>query len=331
MRRIGLVLALALSFSTPLAAGAQQGEHVHRIGYISSGPWRETWPDFVEGLSRLGWVEGKNIVFERREHVIPAGGGPWADSIRPLVEDLVRAKVEVIVLAGGARAQLVQRVTSTVPIVTLSAGELVASGIVASLARPGGNITGMQEYTPELQGKQLQILKEIVPSLSRVAVLRRGAWHSGILAAYQQAADDAARRISIRLRYVSFEKADELPGAFARMVREHESAIVVWSDPGIVLHRQQILDLAARHRLPMMSPGSSWVNAGALVGYAGRTGDLYRQAATYVDRILRGAKPRELPIGQPNTFELVVNLKTAKALGLTIPPSVLGRADQVIE
>ena len=329
-RRRFLLTSLA-AVAVPLAAEAQQAAKMYRIGHIASGAWREDWPAFVKGLSRFGWVEGKNIVFEHREHVIPPSG-LWADSnLRPLVEDLVRIKVDVMVLVGGARAQVVQQVTRTIPIVTLAAGELVASGIVASLTQPGGNITGMQEFSPELQGKRLQILKELVPTLVRVAVLRRGTWHSGIRSAYQHAADDAAKKIGLRLRYVVFENPDEWSDAFDRMVHERETAVVVWSDPGLSVSRGQIVDLAARHRLPMMSPTTNWVTSGALISYAAKTDEMFRQAATHVDRILRGANPGDLPIGQPQAFELAINMKTAKALGLTIPPSLLLRAEQVIE
>jgi putative tryptophan/tyrosine transport system substrate-binding protein len=320
---IGAILGGLLA--GPRVAEAQQAGRVYHIGHIFSGDWGPSWPAFVQGLSSLGWVEGKNIVFEHREYLL-------ADSnLRSLVEELVRTKVDVIVLDGGGRAQVVQKVTSTIPIVTLSAGELVASGIVSSVARPGGNITGMQIYNPELQGKRLQILKEILPTLSRVAVLRRGAWHPGILAAFRQAADDAAKTLGLRLRYIQFQNLDELPGVFAGMVDERDAAIVIWSDPGMSLYVRQVLDLAARHRLPTMGDWSDWAKSGALIAYAGKPDDTYRQAATYVDRILRGAKPGDLPIGQPTTFELVINLKTAKALGLTVPQSLLGRADVVIQ
>jgi putative ABC transport system substrate-binding protein len=273
-------------------------------------------------LSSLGWIEGQNIVFERRLATFGTG-------LQQAAEDFVRLKVDVIVCVGGGRAQAIQRVTRTIPIVTLIAGELVASGIVASLPRPGGNITGMQSYAPEMMGKRLQILKEIVPSLSRTAVLRRGAWHPGILAAYQQAIDNAAQALGIRVRYVQFESPDALPGVFDEMVKERETALFVLDDPGIDLLARQISDLATKHRLPTVVEDTQW--PGALIGYSANLDNIYRQAATYVDRILKGAKPEDLPIGQPTTFALMVNLKTAKAIGLTIPPSLLQRADQVIE
>jgi ABC-type uncharacterized transport system substrate-binding protein len=315
--------------AAPLAAEAQQAGKVYRVGHIAPLDFdrpdrteQRSWPAFIQGLSSLGWTEGKNIVFERRLATFGTG-------LQQAAEDFVRLKVDVIVCVGGGRAQVIQRVTRTIPIVVLIGGELVASGIVSSLARPGGNITGMQSYAPEMMGKRLQILKEVVPSLSRTAVLRRGAWHPGILAAYQQAINDAAQALGMRVRYVQFQSPDALPRVFAEMVKERETALFVLDDPGIDLLAHQITDLAMKHRLPTMVEGTQW--PGALIGYSAKTDDVYRQAATYVDRILKGAKPEDLPIGQPTTFTLMINLKTAKALGLTIPPSLLGRADEVIQ
>lgn len=201
-------------------------------------------------------------MFEHREFAYAAR---FVESdLLAVAEGLVRLNVDVIVLVGGNRAQIIQRVTGTIPIVTLSAAELVTSGVVASLARPGGTITGVQSYSPELQGKRLQILKELMPKLSRVAMLRRAAWHPGMLAAYQQPADSAAQKLGLRLHYVVFQTSDELPGAFAGMVAERAGAIVVWVEPGITLHVREILDLAARHRLPTMAEGPTWLDGGAL-------------------------------------------------------------------
>jgi putative ABC transport system substrate-binding protein len=380
-RRTFLAGTGAVLLAAPLAAEGQQAGRVYRIGHISSGDWRESWPAFVEGLSSLGWVEGKNIVFEHREQVIPASLGSAGSNLQSLTEELVRIKVDVIVLVGGARAQAVQKVTSTIPIVTLAAGELVSSGIVASLARPGGNITGMQEFSPELQGKRLQILKELVPTLSRVAVLRRGAWHPGTLTAYQQTADDAAKKLGLRLRYVMFANPDELPCRFlacagpggrwlhreprsawsqpdrlrwdrerprqrvgvvqgdgprleapARLARPRLDGVFVGSPDLRVKFHSVILRLASARRLPMVGHRREWVEQGALFSYADNIRAIGRAAATrYIDRILKGAKPADLPVEEVSEFELVINLKTAKALGLTISPSLLLRADQIIE
>ena len=221
--------------------------------------------------------------------------------------------------------------TRTIPIVTLAAGDLVGSGIVPSLTRPGGNITGMQSYAPEIMGKRLQMLQELNPSLSRVAVLRRYSWHPGILAAYRQATDDAAQKLRIKVRYVRFDNADELPGVFAEMRRERDGAVMIWEDTAIDEVAPQLLDLAVKQRLPTIVDRPKWARTGALIAYGPKASDLFRHAATYVDRILKGAKPAELPIGQPTTFELICNLKTAKALGVTIPQSILLLADQVVE
>jgi putative ABC transport system substrate-binding protein len=317
--------------ATALSAEAQQAGKVYRIGHVSPVDFdrpermeQRSWPAFIQGLRSRGWVEGKNIVFERH---------PTHDltSLQQAAKEFVRIKVDVIVLVGGARAAVVQKVTRTIPIVTLTSGDLVASGIVPSLARPAGNITGMQSYAPEMMGKRLQMLKELIPALARVAVLRRGSWSPGILGVYRQATDDAAKKLGIGVRYVQFEKPDALPGVFAEMVKERDTALLIWDDPRVDQVAPQILDLAVKHRIPTIVDDAQWAKIGALMAYGPKADDLYRQAATYVDRILRGAKPADLPIGQPTTFELICNLKTAKALGLTIPQAILLMADQVIE
>lgn len=333
MNRRRFLGTVSLGFlAAPLAAEAQQTGKVFRLGHIFTGDLAPSWAAFVQGLSSLGWVEGKNFVFEHRKIVLPPSGSlNDSKSIQQVAEEFVRIQVDVIVVAAAGWALFVQKMTGTIPIVVLSGGELVASGIVSSLARPGGYITGMQTFSPELQGKRLQILKETVPTLSSVAVLRRGTWPPAVVAAYRQATDDAAKKLGLRLRYVLFRNPDELPGVFAGMVTERDAAILIWSDPAISQHIRQILDLAAKHRLPTACESPNWAKSGALIAYSPKRDDLWRQAATHVDRILKGAKPGDLPIGQPTTFELVFNLKTAKSLGLTIPQSLLVRADEVIE
>ena len=331
MRLIGLVLLTQSLLLAPLAAHAQQAGKIYRVGHLATAEFEQpdpteqrAWPTFIEALKSLGWIEGKNFVFERRMSSTRTG-------IQQAAEDFVRKKVDVIVLVGGARAAMVQQVTRTIPIVTLAAGDLVGSGIVPSLTRPGGNITGMQSYAPEIMGKRLQMLQELNPSLSRVAVLRRYSWHPGILAAYRQATDDAAQKLRIKVRYVRFDNADELPGVFAEMRRERDGAVMIWEDTAIDEVAPQLLDLAVKQRLPTIVDRPKWARTGALIAYGPKASDLFRHAATYVDRILKGAKPAELPIGQPTTFELICNLKTAKALGVTIPQSILLLADQVVE
>jgi len=331
MRLIGLVLLTPSLLLAPLAAHAQQAGKIYRVGHLATAEFEQpdpteqrAWPTFIEALKSLGWIEGKNFVFERRMSSTRTG-------IQQAAEEFVRKKVDVIVLVGGARAAMVQQVTRTIPIVTLAAGDLVGSGIVPSLTRPGGNITGMQSYAPEIMGKRLQMLQELNPSLSRVAVLRRYSWHPGILAAYRQATDDAAQKLRIKVRYVRFDNADELPGVFAEMRRERDGAVMIWEDTAIDEVAPQLLDLAVKQRLPTIVDRPKWARTGALIAYGPKASDLFRHAATYVDRILKGAKPAELPIGQPTTFELICNLKTAKALGVTIPQSILLLADQVVE
>jgi putative tryptophan/tyrosine transport system substrate-binding protein len=331
MRLIGLVLLTQSLLLAPLAAHAQQAGKIYRVGHLATAEFEQpdpteqrAWPTFIEALKSLGWIEGKNFVFERRTSSTRTG-------IQQAAEDFVRKKVDVIVLVGGARAAMVQQVTRTIPIVTLAAGDLVGSGIVPSLTRPGGNITGMQSYAPEIMGKRLQMLQELNPSLSRVAVLRRYSWHPGILAVYRQATDDAAQKLRIKVRYVRFDNADELPGVFAEMRRERDGAVMIWEDTAIDEVAPQLLDLAVKQRLPTIVDRPKWARTGALIAYGPKASDLFRHAATYVDRILKGAKPAELPIGQPTTFELICNLKTAKALGVTIPQSILLLADQVVE
>jgi putative ABC transport system substrate-binding protein len=331
MRLIVLAaLAPALLLSA-FAAHAQPRGKVYHIGHVTTADFDQpeqaelrNWPAFVEALRALGWIEGRNYVFERRQ----------VSSRLPLqqaAEELVRLKVDVIVVSGGARAAAIQQVTRTIPIVTLAAGDLVASGIVPSLTRPGGNITGMQSYAPEIMGKRLQMLRELDPALARVAVLRRHRWHAGILAVYQTATENAAQQLGIRLHYAHFDKADELPAVFAEIRKERAGALLIWDDPLIGELAPQLIDLASKHRLPTMVDASRWATIGALMAYGPKPEDLYRQAATHVDRILKGAKPGDLPIGQPTKFELICNLKTAKALGVTIPQSILLLADRVIE
>ena len=331
MRLTVLAILVPSLLLAPFAAHAQQAGKVYRIGHVAPADFdqperidQKGWPAFVQALRSFGWIEGKNFVFERRVLSSQA-------SVREAAEEFVRKNVDVIVLSGGARAAAVQQVTRTIPIVTLSAGDLVASGIVPSLAHPGGNITGMQSYAPEIMGKRLQMLRELNPALARVAVLRRFRWHAGILTVYTTTTDTAARKLGLRLRYVHFDNADELPAVFAEMRKERDGAILIWDDPVIDEVAPQILDLAVKYRLPTIVDGVRWVKLGALIGYGPKPDDLLRQAATHVDRILRGAKPGDLPIGQPTTFELICNLKTAKALGVTIPKSILALADQVIE
>ena len=321
-RRTFLAGTGAVLFVTPFGAGAQTGS-LFRIGVVDltgSGP---TASDaFLQGLKSLGWIERQNFVFERRLVSSPT-------SFEQAATELVQVKVDLIIVRSTGFAEQAQRATRTIPIVVLAAGELGSSGLVASLTRPGGNVTGMQIYSPELMGKRLQLLKEALPNLTRLVVLRGGPYVPLLLAAYRQATDDGARTLGITPRYIEFQKPDELPGLFVEMEKARDQAVFVWSNPFSVAHRVAIQDLAIKYRLPLLGEISAF--SGGLITYGPKIDDVFRQAASYVDKILKGAKPGDLPIGQPTTFELFINLKTAKALGLTIPQSLLQRADQIIQ
>jgi len=327
MRRIGLAVALVVSLTlAPLGtATAQPPEKVPRVGYLNPGsasdPLRQRRLDaFRQSLRELGYVEGQNIAIESR----------WAegkyDRYPALAADLVRLKVDVIVAQSGAATQATQQATRTVPIVM----DPVGSGIVSSLARPGGNVTGTSVMAPDLVGKQLELIKEVVPKVSRVALLRHPA--NPASATYLRGAEAAARILGVRLQTLDARNPQEIDSAFAAMTRERAGALLIFPDTLFGTQRRQIAELAAKTRLPAIHGGmSEYAEAGGLMAYSPNNLDLERRAATYVDKILKGAKPADLPVEQPTKFELVINLKTAKALGLTIPPTVLLRADQVIE
>jgi putative ABC transport system substrate-binding protein len=319
----GSLLTLALT------AKAQQAGTMYTIGYLeqlSKSDERALGglTALVENLRALGYVEGRNLTIESRF----AGGR--VDDLNTLAAELVRANPKVIVVRTAGVAQVVLKYTRTIPIVALAAGELEAEASVKSLAKPGGNLTGMQLYSPEMMGKRLQLLQEVVPGLRRVAVLRGIPFLGPGLVLYREATDAAAATLGIRARYVEFERPEDLDRLFGEMVTEREQALLIWGNPHVYAHRKRIYDLTIRHRLPAIYDVANYKEEGLLV-YGAKMEAVLREAATYVDRILRGANPGDLPIGQPKTFELIVNLKTAKALGLTIPQSLLQRADEVIQ
>ena len=269
------------------------------------------------------YVEGKNLIVEARF----AGGRP--EMLAALAAELVQAKPELIAVPSAGLAQVVLEHTKTIPVVALHAGELQAEPSVRSLAKSGGNLTGMQLFSPETMGKRLQLLQDVVPELRRVAVLRGVPWSRPGYELYRNATATAAAKLGIRVRFVQFETIDDLNRLFDEMVREQDQGLLVWSNPHLNGYRKEILDLMIRHRLPAITDVRSYPPD--LMVYGAKMAAVQREAATYVDRILQGANPGELPIGQPRTFELIINLKTAKALGLTIPQSLLLRADEVIE
>jgi putative tryptophan/tyrosine transport system substrate-binding protein len=327
---IGLFITLALALLVaPLMAQAQQPATIRRIGMLSSGvvsPERTRYVEaFLHSLRELGWVEGQNLAFAYRS----AEG--QAERLPDLAAELVRLRVEVIVTVGGDRAtRAAKEATSTIPIVMGGVGDPVQQGFIASLARPGGNLTGLAILDPELSGKRLELLKEAVPQASRIAVLRHAPGPvPGVSLSATQA---AAQALGVELHIVEVHRPAEIEGAFAAMQQAGAGALLVLTD-SLVLepHRHTITALALQSRLPAMYPWRMYVvDAGGLMSYGVDLPDVYRRAAYYTDRLLKGAKPADLPVEQPTKFELVINLKTAQALGLTIPPSLLFQADEII-
>jgi putative ABC transport system substrate-binding protein len=325
---IGFVVTLTLSLLVvPRTAEAQQATKVHRIGRLSSGSPTEPNPAleaFRQGLRELGYSEGQNIVIECRY----AEGRD--DRLADLAAELVRLKMDVIVAGGSPAIRAAQHATHTIPIVMAAPPDAVAEGFVASLARPGGNITGLSWLGAELPGKRLELLKETVPQLSRLAVLANPAnpAHEPLM----HNVTGAARALGLQLQVIELRRPEELDTAFAAMAREGADALLVLEEPLLLTGLgRQIADLAATHRLPAMYNWKMSVDAGGLMSYGPSLPDIHRHAAVYVDKMLKGAKPADLPVEQPTKFELVINLKAAKALGLTIPPSILFQADEVIQ
>src|SRR5262252_424291 len=309
--------------AAPLPAESQQASKIARIGYlggVSAVPQiREA---FLQGLQDLGYVVGRNVVIEYRD---PEGK---YERLPALAAELVALKVDVIVVSGTPMTRVAKQATSTIPIVFVAV-DPVTSGLVSSLARPGGNLTGLASLIPDLVGKCLELLNQAVPGVSRVAVL----WPPGALGERTEknmltGAGEAGRALGVRLQFVEARRPADLDRAFSEMTRGRAGALAVLPSTILVKERRRLVDLAAKNRLPAIYTQTEFADAGGLMAYAA---DLHRRAATYVDKILKGAQPADLPVEQPTKFELVINLKTAKALGVTIPPSLLARADQVIE
>ncbi len=325
-RFLALITALAL-LAAPLAAEVQQVAKIPRIGFLSPHSPSETGVSrlgaFRQGLRELGYVEGQTIAIESR----------WAegkyDRLPGLATELVGLKVDVIVTYAPPAIQAAKQATATIPIVMAGIVDPVATGFVASLARPGGNITGLSLMAPDLVGKQLEMLKGIVPKVSRIALLGNPT-NTGN-APQVRYAQDAARALKVQLQPLEASSSSEIDSAFAAMTRERAGAVIVLVDAMFSDQRNRIADLAVKRRLPSVYGLPEHAEAGGLMFYGGDDRDRFRRAAIYVDRILKGAKPADLPVEQPTRFELVINLKTAKALGLTIPPALLQRADQVIQ
>ncbi len=327
-RIVALLVALGL-LSLPLAADAQPPGKVYRISVLSNSPptipgVARNWEAFRQGLSERGWIEGQNILIEHR---FTEGR---VERLLSLAAELVSLKPDLIVTASTVGVRAAKQATTTIPIVMVYVFDPVRLGIVASLARPGGNVTGVAFVAgPEIAGKYLELLKEAVPKVSRVAVLSNpDSPASPFLLRETQA---AAQVLAVKLQLLEVRSPNELEGAFAAMSRERAGALLVLPHPFNFYHAKRIADLAAKSRLPAVYPFRESVEAGGLMAYAADAPDMFRRAATYVDKILKGAKPADLPVEQPTKFELVINLKTAKALGLMIPRALLLRADQVVE
>jgi putative ABC transport system substrate-binding protein len=323
-RRHVLVVLGAGAFAVPLASFAQQQGKIWRIGYLAPRAGESRDEAFLKALRELGYVEGQNIVIEWRF----AKGK--ADLLPELAAELVRLKVDCIVANGTNSSRAAKQATNTIPIVMGNSGDdPVRQGLVASLARPGGNVTGFVDIGSELAGKRLEILKDTLPKLSRVAIL----WDpdSRPTAAHIRETEIAARALGVQLQSLEVRDPEGLENAFRVAGKGRAQALIVVTAGLMNSHQAQIINLALKTRLPVMYTGQLFVLAGGLMGYGSDVLAQYRRVATYVDKILKGAKPADLPVQQPTKFELIINLKTAKQIGLTIPPSVLARADQVIK
>jgi len=322
-RRRFLLTSLAGAVAGPFAAEAQQTDRVHRIGWLGPEPptHRRDW--LVQDLRDLGYVDGRNVEIEYRF----AKGN--IDRLAVIAAELVGLKVDVIVAVSQPAVQAAQHATRTIPIIMFGVGDPVATRLVSSLARPGSNTTGLSQLSPELSAKRLALLKEAVPGASRIAVLSNPTNPSN--APQIKDTSVAARTLGVSLQLLEIRGAKDLDKAFQAAAREHANALMTLDDLVIFTERERIVALAASQRLPAMYGWSHFPPAGALMSYGVDFRSMYKQAAIFVDKILKGAKPADLPIEQPTKFELVINLKTAKTLGLTIPPSLLTRADQVIE
>ena len=324
-RREFITLLGGAAAAWPLAAYAQQAGKVYRIGVFTSGaPLNsKTWSIFIDGLKELGWTEGKNIAFEPR----------YAENdlarLPELAAELVRLNVDVILAIGTLAALAAKRASAAIPIVMANAGDPLGSGLVVSLAQPGGNVTGMSLMAPDLGGKRLELLKELLPRLSRVAVIWNAA--NPYSALVFEEIRGAAKTLAIELQSLEVRGPDDFGVVLDSAGRKRADALVTVEDPLTFNHRKQIAEFCAKNRLPAMYGLREYADAGGLMAYGASQEDLFRRTVGYVDKILKGVKPADLPVQQPTKFELIINLTTAMALGLEIPPTLLARADEVIE
>jgi ABC-type uncharacterized transport system substrate-binding protein len=320
-RRTFVVGAVSI-LATPPGAEAQPVRKVYRIGFLGTSP-SPPWEAFLKALRDLGWAEGQNIVTE------PRFSEGKQERFPDLAAELVRANVDVIVTSAGPATLAAKNATTVIPIVMVGVGDPMAAGFVGSLARPGGNITGLSLLNPALGGKRVQMLKEILPRATRLGVLvyAPNPW----AALMMREVDVAARTLGMELQRLEVQRPADFEAVFGAATSGRAAALLVLEDPFLFQYRGTIVGLAAKRRLPAAYGLREFVDAGGLISLGANIGDLFRRAAVFVDKILKGAKPADLPVEQPTRFELVINLKAAKALGLTIPPAVLARADEVIE
>ncbi len=326
LRPVALVVTFALGLlAAPLPAEAQQAGKVYRVGYLTNRPVSPATNlrliALRQGLRELGYVEGQNLVLEYRS----AKGK--RERLPEVAAELVRLKVDVILVAGTRAIKAVKKATSTIPIIAGGAGDLVGTGLVASLARPGGNLTGSTRMATELGGKRIEVLKEAVSKVSRVGVI----WSTRQDREELRETETAAPQLGVIIRPVKVRESKQIQSAYAAMVKERADALIILHSGFAYTNRRQILELAEKNQLPSMCEQARWTKAGCLISYGPDVPYLYRRAAIYVDKILKGAKPADLPVEQPTRFELIINLKTAKKLGLTIPVQFLAVANKVIK
>jgi putative tryptophan/tyrosine transport system substrate-binding protein len=326
-RREFITLLGGATVAWPLAAEAQQAARRRRIGILLfAGQDRAIISPFLAGLEALGYVDGKTIAIDYRDGGDRDGGGNY-ERLPEAAEELVRLNPDVIFAFGGDVALIVKKATATIPVVVVVSNDPVASGLVASLARPGGNITGLTQVHDTLAGKSVELLKDTAPWVSRVAIL----WNPNHADPEFRETQRASRTLEVQLQSLEAREPRDFEAAFQAATRERAEALIVIGSRLLVLHRKQIGDFAAKNRIILVGVPSWLMEVGALLTYGPNLADLHRRAATYVDKILKGAKPTDLPMQQPTTFELLINTKIAKSLGVTVPPTVIARADQVIE
>ena len=332
MRKVSCLALCALLLALCTSAKAQQPiAKLPRIGFLTnssaSDPATALRLDaFRQGLRELGYVEGKTIIIEYRY----AEGK--SERLTELTEELVRLKVDILVVPNDTTARAAKKSTATIPIVMASSGNPIGTGVIASLARPGGNVTGLTSYNAELLGKRLELLKEVLPKVSRFSFLSDASTEVSASRAAFKEAQGPAKALGVQLQLVDVKAPNpDFEGAFRLMAKERIGALITSPGPLLGFHRKRILQLVDQNRIPAIHPAQEWTNAGGFMSYGANGADLARRAAVHVDKILKGAKPADLPVEQPKKFEFIINLKAAKQIGLTIPPSVLARADRVIK